>query len=211
MQRTLIFALVSLIAMMSAVTASPMPTAAPMIRRQGSGAQTTAPYTSTIDPSQGLHGNGCSEGNDSNVVTCCPAGYQNQNINGQQSCVKLGSSSGGSDSGNDAPVGQGNGSDNGNDSNNSVPTDNGNDSGEGNDSNNQTITGDDSGATTYTSDGGVVVSNSINQVNTFSSHQGQSTSMSSSNGKSGSNGGSVVHVPVSLVLAVIGAVAIGAF
>ena len=137
-------------------------------------------------------------------MTCCPDGYQNQNINGDQRCVKLGGSSGSgsdSDSGNSAPVGTGNGQDNGDD-----------------DDDGQTLTGIETGLATFTSDGVIIVSHGISvqgssstSASLSSSATLSSTSAASSSNKSGSNGGSTVHVPVSLVLAVVGAVAIGAF
>lgn len=131
------------------------------------------------------------------MAVCCPAGYQNQSINGNTSCVKVGS--GGGNSG---------GSDDGDDD------DDDDDDGNGN---SDTDTGVQSGATTYTSDGAIVVSHGISQNNDFSTHMGVSTSESSSGSsggsgnRSGSNDASITRIPVSLVLAVIGAVVIGAF
>lgn len=121
--------------------------------------------------------------------------------------MKLGGSSGSgsdSDSGNDVPpVGTGNGQDNGNDS-----SDDG-----------QTLTGIETGVATYTSDGVIIVSHGISVQDSSSTSaslsssttSSSSTSAASSSNKSGTNGGSIVHVPVSLVLALVGAVAIGAF
>lgn len=110
MRSNILFVFTSLVTLLTLVQASPMPTAAPipLEARQDSGEQTTAPITSTIDPSQGISGNGCSSGNNGqpdNIALCCPGGYSVVTTDSGTTCVKIGTGganggvSGGDDSG----------------------------------------------------------------------------------------------------------------